>query len=73
MATRTLEMTFSNVAGKNSTIRVSDARTDLTAAEVGAAMDLIVARNIFESTGGDLIAKVGAQVVAREVQEITLL
>ncbi|MGE5423681.1 MAG: DUF2922 domain-containing protein [Ignavibacteriales bacterium] len=72
MATRTLEMTFSNVAGKNSTIRVSDARTDLTAAEVSNAMDLIVARNIFATSGGDLVAKVGAQVVAREVQEITL-
>ena len=35
--------------------------------EVEAVMDSIISRNIFTTTGGDLVSKVKAEVVEREV------
>ncbi|NPV73545.1 MAG: DUF2922 domain-containing protein [Pelotomaculum sp.] len=50
-------MVFRNQAGRNVTITLENPRDNLTAAEIEAAMDLIIARNIFTSSGGDLVAK----------------
>jgi|GEM_PF-106200 len=54
---QTLRMVFRNQDGRNVTITLDNPREDLTAAEIEAAMDLVIARNIFTSTGGDLVAK----------------
>jgi len=54
---RTLRMVFLNQAGKNVTISLDNPRSDITTAEVQTAMDMVVARNIFTSTGGDLVSK----------------
>lgn len=45
------------------TVRVPDPKPDLTAEQVGAAMDTILAKNVFSTTGGDLVAMVDARVV----------
>mgnify|MGYP001098658771 CR=1 FL=1 len=63
----TLQMIFSNALGRSTTISVADPSEDLTPAEVEAVMDSIVTKNIFNSTGGDLVGKVRAQVVSRTV------
>jgi len=60
---QTLRMVFRNQAGRNVTITLDNPRDDLTAAEIEAAMDLIIARNIFTSTGGDLVAKQDIMIV----------
>lgn len=73
MASRTLEMGFTNSSGKKVTIRVADARTDLTAEQVRNTMDLIISRNIFTSSGGDLIERASAQVVVRDSQELNMV
>jgi|Deesub1362A_J573_1020465.scaffolds.fasta_scaffold00925_10 hypothetical protein len=65
--TRTLELRFANQAGRTVTIRVADPREDLTAAEIEAAMQTILAENVFTSTGGDLVGLVDARLVSREV------
>ncbi|BAF58603.1 hypothetical protein PTH_0422 [Pelotomaculum thermopropionicum SI] len=54
---QSLRMVFRNQAGRNVTITLENPRDNLTAAEIEAAMDLIIARNIFTSSGGDLVAK----------------
>ncbi|HOB86409.1 MAG TPA: DUF2922 domain-containing protein [Bacillota bacterium] len=64
---RTLQMLFRNQEERNVTVTVPDAREDLTAAEVEAVMNEIVARNIFRSSGGDLVAPVRAQVLSRQL------
>jgi hypothetical protein len=45
-------MVFENAAGREVVLRVTNARTDLTAAEVDAAMDQVVSSDIFTSSGG---------------------
>ncbi|MGE5396985.1 MAG: DUF2922 domain-containing protein [Chitinophagales bacterium] len=35
-----------------------EAKEDLTGTQIGDAMDLIISKNIFSSTGGDLTSKV---------------
>ncbi|PRR70665.1 hypothetical protein MHLNE_06760 [Moorella humiferrea] len=70
MITKRLELIFQNAAGNRSTLAVIDPRENLTEAEVRAAMELILAKNIFTSPGGDLVAIVGARIVTREVTDI---
>jgi hypothetical protein len=63
-------MAFLSQAGKNVTLSLDNPRNDLTAAEVQASMDLIIARNIFTSTGGDLVSKVNARVIDTTTTEL---
>lgn len=55
--TKTLRLVFRNQEGKNVTISLDNPRSDVTSAEIEAAMDLVIARNIFTSSGGDLVSK----------------
>lgn len=68
--TQTLRMTFRNQAGNNVTISLDNPRDNLTAAEVEAAMDLIIARNIFTSSGGDLTDKQDIRVIDTSVNDL---
>lgn len=70
MLTKRLELIFQNAAGTRTTLAVIDPQDNLTEAEVQAAMELILAKNIFTSTGGDLVAIIGARIVTREVTDI---
>lgn len=60
---QTLRMVFRNQAGGNVTISLDNPRDNLTAAEVEAAMDLVIARNIFTSPGGDLVSKQDIRII----------
>ncbi|HWP97880.1 MAG TPA: DUF2922 domain-containing protein [Syntrophomonadaceae bacterium] len=70
---RILEITFSTELGKSKTIRVYNAKAALTGAEVAAAMDNIVAKNIFSGTGGEITGKVKAQVVTTSTADVSLV
>jgi hypothetical protein len=63
-------MTFLNQGNKNVTLSLDNPRDDVTAAEVQAAMDLIIARNIFTSTSGDLVSKVNARIIDTTTTEL---
>lgn len=69
---RVLEMSFSTELGKTQTIRVNDAKETLTAAEVKAAMDNIVAKNIFSGTGGIITGKISARVTTSSSSELDI-
>ncbi|WP_017873520.1 DUF2922 family protein [Candidatus Caldatribacterium saccharofermentans] len=58
-----LVMTFRNEEGRAFRIRLRYPREDLSSQDVNAVMDLILARNVFATSGGDLVEKVGAQIV----------
>ena len=58
---KTLVMTFLNEEGKKTAIRINNVREDVTEAEVAAAMDVIIGKNIFASSGGDLKMKDSAR------------
>lgn len=69
---RILQMDFTTELGRNHRLRVYDAREDLTPAEVSAAMDQIVASDIFSGNGGAFTGKAKAQMVVSETTEIDL-
>ncbi|KJS87734.1 MAG: hypothetical protein JM58_03470 [Peptococcaceae bacterium BICA1-8] len=68
--TKTLQMIFANAANGRVTISILDPREDLTAVDVGTAMNDIITANIINSTGGDLVSVIGARIVARQVTEL---
>jgi hypothetical protein len=63
-------MTFRNQAGGRVTISLTDPRDTLTGNDVTSAMDLIIASNIFTTSGGDLVAKEEARIIDRTVSVI---
>ncbi len=63
----TLQMIFRNFDGRSTTISISDPDSELTAQDVEDVMDSIVDKNVFQTTGGDIVDKVRAQVVSRSV------
>jgi len=64
---KTLQMVFSTAGGGKVTLSLDAPQEDLTAGDVQAAMQVIVDKNIFSSTGGDLTGVVGAQIITREI------
>jgi hypothetical protein len=63
----TLRMVFRNQQGRLVSINLPDPDPELTALEVETVMDSIVNRNVFMTTGGEIEAKVRAEVVSRGV------
>jgi len=65
-----LEMIFKNSAGKTARLSVQEPKSDLTPEEVKAVMYNIVEKNIFDTTGGDMLEAVSARIITREVVEL---
>ena len=70
MLVKYLDMIFTVESGDKATLSVSGIREGLTAEEIGATMDVIIAKNAFITKGGDLKGKYGAQIVSRNVDEL---
>ena len=49
-----IRLTFENAAGSTSSITLPEPRADVLPAEIEAAMDLAISKNIYTTTGGDL-------------------
>jgi hypothetical protein len=60
--TKTLEMIFATEGTKEVTVVVKEPKDGLTLAEVQAVMNIIIAKNVFSSTSGDLVAAKEAQI-----------
>lgn len=67
---KTLVMNFLNEEGRKTSIRVNNVREDVADLEVKDAMDVIIGKNIFTSTGGDLKFKDSAELVDRSTTEL---
>ena len=65
-----LQMDFKNTAGKNARLTVDQPKADLTPEVVHAAMEGILAQDVFSSKSGDLASIVGAQIVTTTTQEL---
>ena len=68
--TKNLEMIFRNSAGKTARLSVQEPKEDITPVEVQADMEDIVAKNIFDTAGGDMLEAVSARIITREVVEL---
>ncbi|AKS37828.1 hypothetical protein NP92_01380 [Anoxybacillus gonensis] len=60
---KTLELQFMNEEGKTVRFTIDAPREDVTEAQISQVMDVIIAANVFPSSGGDLIAKKGARLI----------
>ncbi|WP_026678399.1 DUF2922 domain-containing protein [Fictibacillus gelatini] len=69
---KTLALQFLNRDKKTVTVTLDAPKEPVDAAAVKAAMDTIIAQNVFSSSGGDFVEKKGAQIVDRSVSEISL-
>ena len=69
---KTLELVFKNQSNRKSVISLDEPRDNLTADEVRAVMQDILVKNIFNTSGGDLIQIEGARIISREVTELEL-
>ncbi|CAM3309997.1 DUF2922 domain-containing protein [Filibacter tadaridae] len=67
---KTLQMNFNTASGKKVTLTVDEPRVDLTAESVAAAMQVIIASDVFEWNGATLAAATGAKIVERNVTEL---
>ena len=63
----TLRMVFRNFDGRLTAVSLTDPDPELTAQDVSDVMDSIVSKNVFQTTGGDIVSKVRAEVVTRGV------
>ncbi|MBB6216401.1 hypothetical protein HNQ80_002501 [Anaerosolibacter carboniphilus] len=70
MPEKRLEMTFKNQLGTTMKITVDQVRDDTTEAEVQAAMQLILDKNIFQTNSGELVAIDSARIVTTDVEEV---
>ena len=54
--TRTLKLPFKSEAAKDVNLLVANPKEGITKAEAVATQNLVVAKNLFTSTGGDLVS-----------------
>ncbi len=59
---KTIEMVFRNAGNKEIVLYVPSPREDLTLAQVQPVMQDIIAKNVFDTSGGDLVQVVEARV-----------
>lgn len=69
---KSVTMTFINADGKKSSISVNNVKDGLTNTEVSAAMDTIIAKNVFTTSGGAFVSKDSAQIVDRTVSSLSV-
>ena len=60
---KVLRMTFNNASGSAVTITLPEPKASLTAAQIEAAMYQIITKNIFLTSGGELISKRDVKIV----------
>lgn len=68
-----LIMTFVNEDNKKVSLTVQDPREDITEAEIKAAMELVVSKNIFAPNGLDLVSVLEAKVVVTDTTPYDLV
>jgi hypothetical protein len=61
-----LELLFQNSAGRQVIVPVLEPKPELTNQEIETVMQTILDKNLFNSTGGDLVKKLGARLITRE-------
>jgi hypothetical protein len=60
---KVLRMTFNSASGSAVSISLPEPKADLTAAQIEAVMDQIIAKDIFLTSGGALVSKRDVKIV----------
>ncbi|MGO1653115.1 DUF2922 domain-containing protein [Senegalia sp. (in: firmicutes)] len=67
-----LELIFKNQMDRTSRISVDEPREDLTEFEITEAMNALIEKNIFKTSGGDLKTISGARIITTQIEELTV-
>ncbi|MBO0603396.1 DUF2922 domain-containing protein [Sporosarcina sp. E16_3] len=67
---KTLQLNFNTASGKKVSLTVDEPRADLTPQSIEAAMQEIIAANVFEINGAPLATAGSARVIERNVTEL---
>lgn len=67
-----LELLFENEEGKTVTYTLDSPVDPADEQAINAAMDEVIAQNVFQSNGGNIVAKKGARFVERIVTDIDI-
>ncbi|EGL83682.1 hypothetical protein CathTA2_0762 [Caldalkalibacillus thermarum TA2.A1] len=70
---KTLELIFENMEGRAVRLTLESPVEPADPVLISQVMDEIIAKNVFDSSGGDLVRKRGARIVDRYVEEIELM
>lgn len=70
--TKKLELVFKNQMDRTSRISVDEPREDLTEFEITEAMNALIEKNIFKTSGGDLKTISGARIITTQIEELTV-
>lgn len=70
MGIRRLEMVFNNELGRTSKITLDDVRDEVTQLDVQTAMENIINKNIFDTSGGELVGIESARIVTTAIEEV---
>ena len=65
-------MIFKTESGEKVDLSISNIKEDLTADEISAAMDVIIAKDAFIAKGGSLKEKLSAQIITKNVDQIVV-
>ena len=68
-----LVMTFKTDGDRKVSLVVDDPRDDISESEIKAAMDLVIAKNIFAPNGDDIVQAVDAKVVVTDTTPYDLV
>ena len=71
--TKRLVMTFKTDGDRKVSLVVDDPRDDISESEIKAAMDLVIAKNIFAPNGDDIVQAVDAKVVVTDTTPYDLV
>ena len=71
--TKRLVMTFKTDGDKKVSLVVDVPRDDISESEIKAAMDLVIAKNIFAPNGDDIVQAVDAKVVVTDTTPYDLV
>ena len=71
--TKRLVMTFKTDGDRKVSLVVDDPREDISESEIKAAMDLVIAKNIFAPNGDDIVQSVDAKVVVTDTTPYDLV
>lgn len=71
--TKRLVMTFKTDGDRKVSLVVDDSRENISESEIKAAMDLVIAKNIFAPNGDDIVQAVDAKVVVTDTTPYDLV
>lgn len=69
-ARKVLRMSFNTALGSVVTLTLPEPKTDVTAAQIEAVMDQIIAKNIFTGTGGDFVSKRDIKIIDTSTNDL---